>query len=321
MKRWCLVIVDSSSKWVECVDMGTNTTSNAVISVLRELFARFGLPNYVISDNCTSFVSDRFKTFLKINGIEHITTPVGHPATNGQAENTVKTIKNALKRNLCNTPLNEFNTALCRFLFDYRNTVHSSTGVSPTYLMFNKRKLKTRLDLINPKRKVEGKSIKEIKEIVEKKQENQIKYHKGIKENYFHKNTTVLVKDFSVPGKVSWKKGIIFKVLGKQIYLVKVETNKIWKRHANQIISCSLSLKPDTPTTVTDPLQKIYPTTSEEKNYVYNRTNENQDHITGNNQENNNVNPDNNDTNTVQTANNNDEISRKYNLRERKQKI
>ncbi|XP_037811309.1 uncharacterized protein K02A2.6-like [Lucilia sericata] len=110
LKRWCLVVVDNTSKWVECIDMGSNTTSRAVISVLRELFARFGLPKCVVSDNGTSFVSNKFKLFLKFNGIEHITSPVGHPATNGQAENSVKTIKNAPKRSLDNIPISEFNS-------------------------------------------------------------------------------------------------------------------------------------------------------------------------------------------------------------------
>ena len=144
MKRWCLVIVDSSSKWVECIDMGTNTTSDRVIAVLRELFARFGLPKYIVSDNGTSFVSKNFKIFLEMNGIKQITTPVGHPATNGRVENAVKLVKNALKRSLKSVPSSGFNTALCRFLFDYRI---SSIGVSPATLMFNKRTLKEKLRL------------------------------------------------------------------------------------------------------------------------------------------------------------------------------
>lgn len=40
-----------------------------------------------------------------------ITSSVGNPSTNGQAENAVKTVKNALKRNLHYTPLSEFNNA------------------------------------------------------------------------------------------------------------------------------------------------------------------------------------------------------------------
>lgn len=133
--------------------MGKNTTSSATIATLKDLFARFGLPNTIVSGNGTAFVSKEFERFLEINGIKHVTSPVGHPATNGQAENVVKTIKNALKRSLYHTEVAQFKNVLNRFLLDYRNTKQSTTGVSPAQLMF-KRQLRTRLDLLNPKRKV-----------------------------------------------------------------------------------------------------------------------------------------------------------------------
>ncbi|XP_036348039.1 uncharacterized protein K02A2.6-like [Rhagoletis pomonella] len=151
MSRWCLVVVDSHSKWVECIDMGTNTTSSNTIAKLREIFARFGLPRMVVSDNGTAFVPKEFQDFLANNGITHVTTPVGYPATNGQAENMVKSIKNALKRILFRKSCIQFSEALTRYIFDYRNTKHITTGLSPAELMFG-RQLRNRFDLINPKK-------------------------------------------------------------------------------------------------------------------------------------------------------------------------
>lgn len=71
----------------------------------------------------------------------------------------------------------------------------------------------------------------------------------------------VIVKDYSVPGKVSWTKGIILEKIGKQTYFVKTECGKKWKRHANQIISCIKPGKNETemPSTLLDTLQKISP--------------------------------------------------------------
>lgn len=197
------------------------------------------------------------KIFSKNNGINLITTPVGNPATNGQAENAIKTVKNALKRSLCDTPLSEFNNVLCRFLLDYRNTIHISTGVSPAFLMFNKRKLRTRLDLLNPKRNVHYKNDEEIKRKCKIMQSNQQQYYKGNRKTIFSINENVMVKDYSVPGKVSWLKSTIFKPLGKQTYLVKTTNNKIWKRHANQIFSCQTQNDQPVPCILQDPLQKI----------------------------------------------------------------
>ncbi|XP_036340257.1 uncharacterized protein K02A2.6-like [Rhagoletis pomonella] len=258
MNRWCLVIVDSYPKWVECVDMGKNTTSKATIDVLKNIFARFGLPETLVSDNGTAFVSQEFQRFLQLNGIQHSTTPVGQPATNGLAENTVKTFKSALKRGM-GPPGGQFNDVLSRFLLDYRNAAHCSTGVSPAQLMFS-RQLRTRLDLLNPKRKAEEKIKEVIEENVIKQQNRRKKNYRGSKINKFKVGEQVIVKDFSIPGRFSWTKAIIVKALGKQIFLVKTNNNaKEWKRHANQIIPCKNKkvTNGQEPEILSNPLEKI----------------------------------------------------------------
>lgn len=81
------------------------------------------------------------------NGIRQITSPPYHPSSNGAAENSVKTIKIALKKKLYRNISTETETILCRFLLDYRNTPHSTTGVTPAKPMFG-RNLRNRFDLL-----------------------------------------------------------------------------------------------------------------------------------------------------------------------------
>ena len=69
------------------------------------MFARYGIPKIIVSDNGTAFISKEFKLFTDLNTIKHITSAVGHPTTNVQAENSVKTVKLAIKKNLRNVPL------------------------------------------------------------------------------------------------------------------------------------------------------------------------------------------------------------------------
>ena len=74
-----------------------STSSSATIEVLRDLFARFGIPKQLVSDNSAQFVSEEFQAFIRSNGIRHITSATYHPATNGLAERAVQTSKQALR--------------------------------------------------------------------------------------------------------------------------------------------------------------------------------------------------------------------------------
>lgn len=277
--RKFLVIVDAHSKWLECLDMGNNISSRNTIEKLRQIFSRFGLPTTVVTDNGTSFVSAEFKEFLNKNKIFHITCPVGHPASNGQAENGVKICKLALKRALhskgCTT---EWNQRLESFLLDYRNSIHSTTGISPAMILFN-RNLRSRFDVINPiiNKKMKDKELQgyQIKKKVELMQNKQKENCKGSSKKLFNLGNFVMAKDYSIPGKISWSKGKIKTILGKQYYLVQMidKPNTIWKRHSNQLIHGKETMENYIPTTIIDPLEKINVFRNLNENNIINQQN------------------------------------------------
>ncbi|XP_049886412.1 uncharacterized protein K02A2.6-like [Pectinophora gossypiella] len=127
-----LVTVDARSKWIEVFKM-QRTSAECTIKKLRESWARWGLPKQVVSDNGPPFTSEEFNNFLRRNGICHSFSPPYHPASNGAAENAVKIIKNVIKKaKLTNV---DVDTAILRFLLNYHNTPHSTTGESPGKLL------------------------------------------------------------------------------------------------------------------------------------------------------------------------------------------
>ncbi len=138
-----LVIIDAYSKWMD-VHVVDHATSAVTIKKLRQTFANQGLPEVLVSDNAACFVSEEFKEFLQENGIRHLTSPVYHPNSNGLAERAVQTFKCVFKKIT--------GTIQCRvskFLLHYRSTPTTVTGLSPSE-MLNKRRLRTRLDLVFP---------------------------------------------------------------------------------------------------------------------------------------------------------------------------
>ena len=89
--KMILVIVDSGSKYVDAHVM-THATSNTTVEQLHHTFALLGLPRIIITDNGTQFTGEPFQTFCVNNGIKHVCTSAYHPASNGMAERTVRTL-------------------------------------------------------------------------------------------------------------------------------------------------------------------------------------------------------------------------------------
>ena len=88
-----LIIVDSFTKCVE-VHPINNIKTVSTLKCLRETFSVFGILYTLVTDNGLLFVSEKFETFAKKNGIKHLTTAPYHPSSNGLAERMVqKTIK------------------------------------------------------------------------------------------------------------------------------------------------------------------------------------------------------------------------------------
>ena len=109
------------------------TTSAKTIEKPQILFARYGVPAQLVSDNGPQFKSEEFQLFLKRNGIKHITSAPYHPASNGLAERCVQSFKSAMKSE---TEVKPLNIKLATFLLAYRNTPpfnHGRTAISAIF--------------------------------------------------------------------------------------------------------------------------------------------------------------------------------------------
>ncbi|UYV65924.1 K02A2.6-like [Cordylochernes scorpioides] len=114
MGRMFMVLVDAYTKWLEIVNI-KDITSRTIIGHIREIFARFGLPEILVTDNGRQFVSSEFEEFTTLNG-RHTKTSPYNPSTNGLAELYVREFKNSLRKNQGKDSI-EIN--LQRFLFTH----------------------------------------------------------------------------------------------------------------------------------------------------------------------------------------------------------
>lgn len=218
------VIVDSFSKWPEIFEI-SNISSATIISKLTEMFARYGDPDTIVSDNGTQFVSAQFSKFVTERGIAHMRTAPYHPQSNGQAERFVGTLKRALAK-LKNEGTSKEN--LETFLQTYRSTPRMDS-MSPAELFLN-RKIKTTLDLLKPQK---GSSPKERNV----KQEEMFNKKHGARAKHFDANEEIYAQIFR-NNKYLWVPGVIIERVGTVNYNVLVfdkNKKKLLRSHANQI--------------------------------------------------------------------------------------
>ena len=87
-----LLTVDYYSRYIEIAKL-TSTTSADVITHLKSIFARHGIPETVMSDNGPQYAASTFKQFASEYGFTHDTSSPRYPQANGAAERAVKTVK------------------------------------------------------------------------------------------------------------------------------------------------------------------------------------------------------------------------------------
>ncbi|XP_071579209.1 uncharacterized protein [Temnothorax nylanderi] len=155
-------------------------------------------------------VADAFEIEV-IENLPITMTPY-NPATNGQAERFVQTMKNALQRMSTSKELVQLN--LQKFLLQYRRTPHTTTNKSPSELMFG-RQIRSRLDFLKPLN-LEKSDINSDKLVIS-----------------LVVGQRVACRDYLSNQK--WRFGRVKEKLGKLHYLIHLDDGRDWRRHTNQI--------------------------------------------------------------------------------------
>ena len=142
---------------------------------------------------------------------------------------------------------------ISKFLFLYRLTPHSTTGIAPAELLL-RRIPRSKFDIIKP----------DLLSSVRQKQEAQKKFHDThSKERHFCVGDPVFVKEF--PSGKTWTPGTVSAVKGPVSYCVELPDGRVMRRHVDHIrnrTSNNETVEPThddleipTPTTVAQPAQ------------------------------------------------------------------
>ena len=139
-----------------------STTSSAVINKMKAIFARFGIPMKLVSDNGPQYAAEDFSRFAHEWALRHVTTSPIYPQANGLVERSVQTAKQLLKK----AKVGSQDPFLS--LLEYRNT--QIDGLSSPAQLLMSRRLRASLPetrdhpkpgVINPKMANERHSLKQ----------------------------------------------------------------------------------------------------------------------------------------------------------------
>ncbi len=131
-----LLVVDYFSKFPE-VALLQDKTASSVISNLKAIFGRHGIPDVLMADNMP-FSSYRMQTFAEEWNFRIITSSPTYAQSNGQAERAIQTVKHLIKK------AHDAGTDPSLALLMYRNAPLADMDVSPAQLLMS-RMLRTKL--------------------------------------------------------------------------------------------------------------------------------------------------------------------------------
>ena len=223
--RTLLVVSDYFSNYVE-VENVSKPNTNGVTKPLKAMFARWGVPEELVSDNGPQFSSTEFAEFSRKWGFEHTTSSPHYPQSNGKAENAVKTVKRLF------TKAREAGQSEFQALLDWRNTPTEGIGTSPAQRFLGRRcktLLPTTRALLQPQYSTE----KDTQAINQQKKRQELYYNRQTKSlTPLTSGDTVRLR---LPGEKTWSAGVCTGLVGPRSYKVQVGGHE-YRRNRRQVI-------------------------------------------------------------------------------------
>ena len=135
--KYMLTIIDHCSGWAEAFPIPDKKCATVEKKLKDELFPRHGYPRILIQDNGLELNNATWLEDLRKSGVEVRRSTVYHPQTNGRLERYHRTLKNMLNR-LVDNVRSTWEDQLPSALLAYRNSVSTTTGFSPFFLLYGR---------------------------------------------------------------------------------------------------------------------------------------------------------------------------------------
>lgn len=135
--EYILMMVDSFTKWVECVPLPSQTAEVTARAAIMEFFVRFGYPFEIFTEQGRNFESELFRKICSLLQIHKSRTTPYRPSGNGQVERYNRTLMDAVRCYVDNQ-VKSWDKHLGILAGALRSAVNRHTGYTPNRLMLGR---------------------------------------------------------------------------------------------------------------------------------------------------------------------------------------
>jgi hypothetical protein len=133
--QYILAIKDYFTKWLEVIPMKSVTSKDVVNFIKEDVIHRFGIPQTIMTDGGSVFISEEFRKFTAEVGIKLIRSSPYYAQANGQAEASNQSLIKLIKRKIDEHP-RHWHKVLSEALWAHRISCHRATKILPYHLVY-----------------------------------------------------------------------------------------------------------------------------------------------------------------------------------------
>ncbi|KAG1136673.1 hypothetical protein G6F37_012204 [Rhizopus arrhizus] len=134
--KYILVALDTYTKFVELYPVYPTSGEDVAKTFYNNFILKHGVPQEVLQDNGPPFSGLFHSQPTNLLGADNLFTPAYHPQSNGMVERFMATLRRMILTYTDQENIkNEWHKSLRLIQFVYNNTMHSTTGFTPFYLV------------------------------------------------------------------------------------------------------------------------------------------------------------------------------------------
>ena len=135
--NYLLTFQDDLSKFSGAIPIQNQEAITIAKALCEQYITKYGIPEKVLTDQGSNFMSKAFNDVCKLLKLKHLTTTTYHPQTNGALEKSHNTLKEYLRSF---TDIDRKNwDEMCHYaIFVYNTTPHCATNYTPHELVYGR---------------------------------------------------------------------------------------------------------------------------------------------------------------------------------------